>query len=343
MKITKVRRLIALALVLAIGMIVPSNDVKMKAETVEVEATAKAYPCNAFNDYISQLNVGNVEVASIRITEPAQPNNLDKTHVLSFTMPEDGLACFNFYAKNYAEYNFSGDMYVYSDVNRTNEVFNTYYNSMNTSGKKFINLKAGTYYVEVMTSRLFSYHEMDHELGFSVGYRKAGSKVVTLTPSTTRYTNKSVAVKVTPNKDVETIWYEKREPVLLGNQFYWTNDKILDASYFRATSNGIYTVQVKDCFGNYYQESITIRNIDRVKPNRPTLWYYKSGKTYIRGKAEKNSLVYVKIGKRYYKSYATRYGNFIIKTPKLKKGYPIYVCCFDAAKNKSYWKGYRVK
>ena len=93
---------------------------------------------------------------------------------------------------------------------------------------------------------------------------------LSLTPSTTSPTNQNVTVTVTANDNVGIAVRKWASGSQTASHFA-TGGTTLSGNTFEVSTNGTYTVYVKDTAGNETVQTITVNNIDKVAPTTPTL------------------------------------------------------------------------
>ena len=334
--------------VLAFTGIIPVRTDTVQAAEVLGETTA--YKCQKYSDLDSAINDGIYTGISGTFLDPKQDNLAAKKNlsaVYKVLLHEDGQVYAKYWVKSERNDNSFLDFTLYTDVNLTNvAIKKTNCNYQDTTRNQFVTLKKGTYYLEIKTDRIFQNEEINEKYGAYFGYVPKDVKFITFTLSNSKPTNKNVVVTVKVNEDCETLWKkaEITNDYYLEASTYWDTKDLLEKKEVTFTKNGDLTVRIKDVYGNVYMNSISVKNIDKIAPVKPTLKNYKANTTIVTGIAEKGSKVYAVIGSKSYHSTAnSKTGAFSIKTPKLKKNTIIKIYCKDLAGNKSALSTIKVK
>ncbi len=149
---------------------------------------------------------------------------------------------------------------------------------------------------------------------------------VTLKANTTAKTNKNVTITVTASDGSGV------------KRIKLPNGKYVNAAKetYTVTKNGTYKFEVEDKLGNKTTKSITVSNIDKTAPKKPTVNNVTTKSTTVTGKAEANATVYVYVGSKKLGSVkANAKGNYSVKIAKQRKNTNLKVYVQDAAGNKS--------
>lgn len=101
----------------------------------------------------------------------------------------------------------------------------------------------------------------------------------------------------------------------------------LTENAFTVTTNGIYTVYVKDGAGNEIVQSIAINNIDPQVLRAPTIHRVDNNDKKITGTAQAGTTIHIEIGDNDYSDKVDVNGNYLIKIPvqKAKKKIAAFV------------------
>lgn len=327
-------------IIMIITCLIPLSSKLVKAEEVTGETTA--YAAQKYSDLDSVINDGSYTGITGTFIDPKQAIDAKKSNlcaVYKVVVPEDGKVYAKYWIKAAQEYNSTVLFTLYSDINLTNEVIKeTYCDYTGITKNMFVSLKKGTYYLEVRTDRNLSYYEIDEKYGAYFGYVPYDEEFISFTLSKSEPTNKDVVVSINVNEDCKVMWMkpEIMESYYLDASNYWYTKDILEKKEIVFTKNSHMTVRIEDVYGNHFMKSISVTNIDKNAPGKPSLKTFKANTYTVTGAAEKGSVVYVVIGSKTYKTNAnTNFGTYSVKTSKLKKGSIVKVYCKDRAGNKS--------
>lgn len=334
--------------ILGISMILSGNVVKAEIEFAEVKP-AKA---TSRGDCESAINSNEDASAGGSISIVMQDSKiLDSTSAyFKFVLPEDAIVFLRYSMVESEEGRYlSAGVILYGDKNLVDVKQQQVEVGDTTSEARYITLKKGTYYIEA-SARSESFHTADtstNRVGLAVAYipLKGNTTDFEMVLSQTKTTTDDIVVSVETADPDAKVWAMKGavSNSLKGNSVTWGVEYECSDKSFTVTENGVYTVQIKDSFGNYNMKTITISNIDNEKPTTPVLKSYKLNATSINGTADAGTMVYVKIGKTEKTVIARDDNTFTLKVSKLTKGTKITVYAKDNAGNKSNSKTFTVK
>lgn len=313
-----------------------------EAKAAEALGETNVYKCQKYSDLDAIINDGTYTGITSTFLDPKQENFETKKNlsaVYKVILPEDGKIYAKYWVKSERKDNSFLSFTLYSDINLTNiAIKETECNYHDVTSNQFISLKKGTYYLEVKTDRLFGNEEINEKYGAYFGYVPKNIEFVSFIVSESKPTNKDVTVIINVNEDCETLWKkpEITKEYFLKSSTYWDTKDLLEAKDITFSENGDLTVRIMDVYGNAYMNSISVTNIDKVAPAKPSVKAYKANTSVVTGTAEKGSKVYAVIGNNTYKGAAnSKTGTFSIRTAKLKSSTSIKVFCMDLAGNRS--------
>ncbi len=326
-----------------------SNVSVAKAEGEQfIEATA--FKVENGDSFQSGL-IANAEKAVSSTVSSIKSSKSTTSTYFKFTMPEDGIAIL--YYSMTEDVN-NGDYVnsiwnIYADSKCTIAVAKDYtiYDSASNNKEFRVYLLKGTYYIKCSGENNINYGDITNRVGLAVGYIPLKGKTTdfTVTRSTTKTTTDKIILTIKTSDPDAKVYALKdaQSDFLLDNSARWTEETRLKDNTYVVTENGKYTIRIWDSLGKYYQEVITIDNIDKTRPTSPEVTTYKAGTATVVGKAEAGVLVTATIGKKTYSAITRDDGVFTIKTGKLAKGNKIVLQAKDAAGNKSDKKTVKVK
>lgn len=166
----------------------------------------------------------------------------------------------------------------------------------------------------------------------------------------TEKTNQDVKVTIEPNFTVQRLYLIPKKSVptmdidIASDKNTWEKQISSGSDTVTVQKNGYYWLVACDKDNNVAWRSLTVRNIDKKAPKKPTVKKPVVGKKYVQGKGEKGATVYVELSydssgnwvtKKYKGVVDEETGKFVVTTRKIKKNMTVKVYVMDAAKNQS--------
>lgn len=265
-----------------------------------------------------------------------------------FTLPEDGYVYFK-YSVIVGDSNnrIQARFVVCGDSGMTNAKANAIDVTDTGNKSQILYLKKGTYFIKCQAMNSFGDAKGSNTVGVTAAYIPIAGKTTDFKVgySTTKTTTSDVVCKVTTADPDAKVWMKPgvSSTNLIDNQFQWTSEFECQDKSFTITENGKYTVRIATSLGEYYQQVITISNIDNTKPRTPMINSVKAGLKKITGTADAGTLVYIKIGSSTKTAIARDNNSFSMNVSSLKKGAKITAYAVDYAGNKSQSKSYTAK
>lgn len=210
-------------------------------------------------------------------------------------------------------------------------------------------LEKGTYYLcleneEVAATNTTTYTEgKGGNLNFTF---KAAAANLTVSYSTKKKTNQNVTLTLNSNLSIDEsvlISTKSVKSVTNSNKYsdsLWKKAKFTGGETISAAENGTYWLLAKDSDDRILVKKVSISNIDKKAPAKPTITSFKKGASSISGKAEKGSTVTITLSnngrqQQYTTKANKKTGVWKVKTSKLTSGALLRVNATDTAGNDS--------